>query len=122
MVLRKNNDHQAQFMSSNIIYERLIKDDDPFEKILKEFDFSFIYDEVKPLYCLDNGRPAYDPVMLFKASLVQRLKGLSDQAIEDERQIRYLHQTSLGDSNTRCELHLFDIESVQDQAWFGVIR
>ena len=83
MVFRKIDEHQAQFLSSNKIYAKLIRDDDVFEKILKVFDFSFIYDEVEDLYCVDNGRPAYDPIRLYKATLVQRLKSLSDPEMED---------------------------------------
>lgn len=82
MVFRKNKEHQAQLLSSNKIYETLIEDDDIFEKILKVFDFNFIYDEVKDLYCEDNGRPPYDPIRLYKATLIQRLKGLSDPEME----------------------------------------
>ncbi|MEA2037602.1 MAG: transposase [Nanoarchaeota archaeon] len=82
MVFRKQNEHQAQLLSSNKIYETLIDDDDIFEKILKVFDFNFIYDEVKNLYCEDNGRPPYDPIKLYKATLIQRLKGLSDPEME----------------------------------------
>lgn len=83
MVFRRGGEFQAQLLSSNKIYEGLIEDNDVFEKILNVFDFSFIYDEVKSCYCLDNGRPCEDPVRLFKASLVQRLKGLSDVEMED---------------------------------------
>lgn len=82
MVFRRHTAYQAKLLSSNTIYDGLIEDDDIFEKILKVFDFSFIYDEVKSVYCDDNGRPPYDPVKLFKASLVQRLKGLSDPEME----------------------------------------
>lgn len=82
MVFRKQDKHQAQLLSSNNIYEGLIEDDDIFEKILKVFDFSFIYTEVEHLYCADNGRPAEDPVRLYKATLVQRLKRLSDPEME----------------------------------------
>ncbi len=82
MVFRRKDEHQAQLLSSNKIYEGLIEDDDVFEKILEVFDFSFIYDEVEHLYCADNGRPAEDPVTLYKATLVQRLKGISDPEME----------------------------------------
>ena len=82
MVFRRKDEHQAQLLSSNKIYEGLIENDDVFEKILEVFDFSFIYDEVEHLYCEDNGRPAEDPVTLYKATLVQRLKGLSDPEME----------------------------------------
>ena len=82
MVFRRKDEHQAQLLSSNKIYEYLIEDNDIFEKILKVFNFSFIYDEVEHLYCADNGRPPEDPVRLYKATLVQRLKGLSDPEME----------------------------------------
>lgn len=82
MVFRRKNEHQAQLLSSNKIYEGLIENNDVFEKILEVFDFSFIYDEVEHLYCADNGRPAEDPVTLYKATLIQRLKGLSDPEME----------------------------------------
>ena len=45
MVFRRIDEHQAQFLSSNKIYDMLIEDDDIFEKIFRVFDFSFIYDE-----------------------------------------------------------------------------
>jgi len=82
MVFRRKNEYQAQLLSSNKIYENLIEDDDVFEKILEVFDFNFIYDEVEKLYCADNGRPPKDPILLYKATLVQRLKGLSDPEME----------------------------------------
>lgn len=82
MVFRKIDVHQTMLLSSNKIYDFLIDSDDVFEKILKVFDFSFIYDEVKHLYCDDNGRPPYDPVRLYKATLIQRLKCLSDPEME----------------------------------------
>jgi transposase len=82
LVFRRVTEHQARLLSSNMIYDRLIYDDDIFEKISSKFDFSFVYDEVKDLYCPDNGRPNEDPVRLFKASLVQRSKCLSDEQME----------------------------------------
>ena len=47
----------------------LIPEDSLYRKIDKYIDFSFIYDEVKDLYCEDNGRPSFDPVVLFKPQL-----------------------------------------------------
>ncbi len=83
MVFRRTNEHQAKLLCSNDIYKGLILKDDIFEKISNLFDFNFIYDEVKDLYCADNGRPNEDPIRLVKASLVQRLKGLSDPEMEN---------------------------------------
>lgn len=83
MVLKTKTEYQSTFISSNSVYQKLIPDDDYFSKIDKEFDFDFIYDEVKGFYCENNGRPAKDPVQMFKACLVQRLKGLTDPEMEN---------------------------------------
>jgi transposase len=82
MVLKRQTEYQAKFLISNTIYDGLIVENDVFEQIDEKFDFNFIYDEVKNVYCLNNGRPAYDPVILYKATLVQRLKRLSDPEME----------------------------------------
>ena len=39
-------------------------------------DFRFVYDEVKDLYCADNGRPSLDPVVLFKIVFLQYTFGI----------------------------------------------
>jgi len=57
-----------------------IEDMVPKDHILREIDraisFDFIYDEVKDLYCKDNGRPSIDPVVLFKIILIKFLFGI----------------------------------------------
>ena len=42
----------------------------------RAIDFSFIYDLVKDKYCLDNGRPSIDPVLLIKIPFIQYLFGI----------------------------------------------
>jgi len=56
--------------------EQLVPEDSLYRKIDKYIDFSFIYDEVKELYCADNGRPSIDPVVLFKLVFIEALDGL----------------------------------------------
>lgn len=56
--------------------EELVPENSLFRKIDKYIDFSFIYDEVKDLYCAMNGRPCIDPVVLFKIVFIQALDGL----------------------------------------------
>jgi Transposase and inactivated derivatives len=57
-----------------------IEDIVPKEHILREIDraisFDFIYDVVKDLYSLDNGRPSIDPVVLFKIIFIKYLFGI----------------------------------------------
>ena len=80
-MLRKQG-YQTKFLYSDEIYSKLIDANSLLERINKEFDFSFINEEVKDVYCEDNGRPSIPPVILYKATLVQRLKGLSDEEME----------------------------------------
>jgi hypothetical protein len=80
-MLRKEG-YQTKFLYSDDIYNRLIDKNSLLENINKEFDFSFINQEVKDVYCEDNGRPSIPPIILYKATLIQRLKGLSDEEME----------------------------------------
>ena len=56
--------------------EDLVPEDSLFRKIDKYIDFTFIYDEVKDLYCSNNGRNSVDPVVLFKLVFIQTIDGL----------------------------------------------
>lgn len=80
-MLRKEG-YQTKFLYSDEIYNKLIDQNSLLERINQDFDFSFINGEVKEVYCEDNGRPSIPPVILYKATLVQRLKGLSDEEME----------------------------------------
>ncbi len=41
-------------------------------------DFSFVYEELKEHYCLDNGRNAIDPIRMIKYMLLKAIFELSD--------------------------------------------
>ncbi|WP_239733099.1 transposase, partial [Mammaliicoccus sp. E-M26] len=45
-------------------------------KVDKILDLNFVYELVEDKYCLDNGRPSIDPVILVKILLIQRLFGI----------------------------------------------
>ncbi|GED72041.1 hypothetical protein BRE01_57430 [Brevibacillus reuszeri] len=63
-MLRSNKDKQTAYEFVSI--EQLVPQDHMLRKIDKYIDFSFILDKVRPYYCEDNGRPAIDPLILFK--------------------------------------------------------
>lgn len=65
-----------------VTLESLVPRDHLLRKIDAVLDFSFIHDRVAELYCADNGRPALDPVVMFKALFVGYLFG-----IRSERQL-----------------------------------
>ena len=72
ITINKNIQSEIVFMTM----EEMVPEESIFRKIDKHIDFTFIYDEVKELYCLDNGRPSIDPVVLFKLVFIQSLDGI----------------------------------------------
>ena len=69
-----NKNIQSEILMTTM--EEIVPEDSLFRKVDKYIDFTFIYDEVKELYCSDNGRPSIDPVVLFKLVFIQALEGL----------------------------------------------
>lgn len=80
-----------------ITLEDLVPEEHFLRKLSQTIDFSFIYNEVKTLYCPDNGRPSIDPVMLIKYLLVGYLYGIeSERRIEQEIQVNMAYRWFLG--------------------------
>ena len=67
---------------SQEIYDKLIEHDSDLYMIKNEFDFSFIYNEIKQFYCLNNGRNSIDGVLALKGIFVQKYCGLRDRQLE----------------------------------------
>lgn len=63
------------------LYDMIVPKDHILRKIRELVDFSFIYDELKNKYCLDNGRNAKKPILLFKYLLLKYLYNLSDNGV-----------------------------------------
>ena len=63
------------------LYNMIVPKDHILRKIRELVDFSFIYDELKNKYCLDNGRNAKNPILLFKYLLLKYLYNLSDNGV-----------------------------------------
>lgn len=63
------------------LYDIVVKKDHKLRRILELIDFSFVYEELKDKYCMDNGRTAKDPVMMFKYLFLKTLYNLSDRAL-----------------------------------------
>ena len=51
------------------LYSLIIPHDNMLRQINELVDFSFVYDERKQNYCLDNGRNTIDPIRMFKVPL-----------------------------------------------------
>src|SRR5512138_2504051 len=77
--------------------EELVPRDHLLRKIDKVIDFSFIRAKVKDLYCADNGRPAVDPVVLFKMLFIGYLYGIrSERQLIRDIQVNVAYRWFLG--------------------------
>ena len=75
----------------------LVPKDHLLRKLDKAIDFRFIYEKVAGLYCPDNGRPAIDPVVLFKMLFIGYLFGIrSEQRLVREIEVNVAYRWFLG--------------------------
>lgn len=79
-MLKKPSPQQTEL--EMVTLESLVPSDHLLRKIDAVIDFSFIHARVADLYCPDNGRPALDPVLMFKALFLGYLFG-----VRSERQL-----------------------------------
>jgi len=77
--------------------EELVPKDHLLRKIDKAINFGFIREKVRSLYCADNGRPAIDPVVLFKMLFIGYLFGVrSERQLMREIQVNVAYRWFLG--------------------------
>ena len=77
--------------------EALVPEHHLLRKVDQTVDFGFIRDRVKHLYCEDNGRPALDPVVLFKLLLLGYLYGVrSERQLMREVEVNVAYRWFLG--------------------------
>jgi transposase len=77
--------------------EALVPEQHLLRKIDRTVDFSFIRERVKHLYSEDNGRPALDPVVLFKLLLLGYLYGVrSERQLMREVEVNVAYRWFLG--------------------------
>lgn len=94
-MLTKNDGYQNRI--ETVMIENLVSEDHLLRKIDKYIDFSFIYDLVEDKYCLDNGRPSIDPIVLFKMIFIGYLYGIrSERRLMDEIRHNIAYRWFLG--------------------------
>jgi len=80
-----------------VTLESLVPSDHLLRKIDAHIDFDFIRDKVSHLYCLDNGRPPIDPVVLFKILCIGYLFGIrSERQLMREIEVNVAYRWFLG--------------------------
>ncbi|MDP4155766.1 MAG: IS1182 family transposase [Bacillota bacterium] len=75
MISNQESLNLSPFMA---IYDLVIPKDNMLRQINELVDFSFILDELKTKYCLENGRNAVPPIRMFKYLLLKSIHELSD--------------------------------------------
>jgi len=94
-MLKKEEPRQAKLEWVTI--ESLVPCDHLLRKIDLCLDFSFIHERVLHLYCEDNGHPALDPTLLFKALFIGYLFGIrSERALMREIEVNVAYRWFLG--------------------------
>lgn len=94
-MLRYNQGKQTAYEFVSI--EDLVPQDHMLRKVDKYISFDFIREKVTPLYCEDNGRPAIDPVVLFKMIFLGYFYGIrSERRLEQEIQTNLAYRWFLG--------------------------
>ncbi|MDQ0414748.1 transposase [Mesobacillus stamsii] len=53
------------------LYDLIVPKDNMLRQINDLVDFTFVYEDLKDKYCLDNGRNAIDPIRMFKYLLLK---------------------------------------------------
>jgi len=76
--------HSTQSGFFGMIYDELIPADHLLCQVAAAVDLGFVSDLVSDCYCPDNGRPSWDPPVLFKVVFLQFLYDLSDREIEEQ--------------------------------------
>lgn len=72
-------DQKSMILSNFIdIYKAVIPTDNMLRKIKELVNFDFVYETLRTEYCLDNGRNAIDPIIMFKYLLLKIIYDISD--------------------------------------------
>lgn len=80
-----------------VMIDELVPADHLLRKINKYIDFSFINEICKPYYCADNGRPAIEPVVMFKMLFIGYLYGIrSERRLVEEVKVNIAYRWFLG--------------------------
>ena len=94
-MIRREKDKQSEMEFLSI--EELVPEDHILRTIERHMDFSFVEERLYPFYCEDNGRPAVDPVVLFKMLFIGYMFGIrSERQLVREIQVNAAYRWFLG--------------------------
>ena len=76
-----NLNRQLKFSYFTGIYDAIIPKNHLLRKIAEHIDFSFVNKLMEECYCIDFGRPAYEPELILKLLFLKLLYDLSDREV-----------------------------------------
>ena len=88
--------HQASFSSLELSSLSKSKTSQFLEQVNGRIDWKHIEEMLKPMYCMDNGRPSIAPITLLKGLLLEQWYQLSDEALEEELKDRLSFRNFVG--------------------------
>lgn len=93
LVENTKREQKMEFVTIN----SLVPKDHLLRKIDKYIDFSFINEICRPYYCENNGRPAIEPVIMFKMLFIGYLYGIrSETRLVEEVKVNIAYRWFLG--------------------------
>jgi len=84
VIATMQGEHSSESSFFGMIYDELVPADHLLRRLASAVDFGFVGELVSDCYCPDNGRPSWDPLILFKVVFLQFLYDLSDREIEEQ--------------------------------------
>ncbi len=89
--------HNPQFKFQMCLLEDLVPQDHLLRLVNRYIDFDFIKELTYSLYCHDNGRPAIDPIVLFKMLFVGYIYGIrSERRLVEEFNVNLAYRWFIG--------------------------
>jgi len=94
-MMKQSKSVQQSMLSVSM--EELVASDHFLRRLDAAVSFEFIYEELKPYYCSDNGRYSIDPVVMVKSLLIGFLYGIpSERRLEEELKYNVAYRWFLG--------------------------
>ena len=94
MMTRREN-HQLSMFTTSL--EEVVPQDHFLRKLAARVNFGFVYEELAPYYCPNNGKPSIDPVVITKQLLIGFLYGInSERRLEEECKYNVAYRWFLG--------------------------
>ena len=82
-MMTKREGYQLSMIT--ISMDEVVPEDHFLRQLEAVVDFSFIYEELAPYYCANNGKASVDPVVIVKQLLIGFLYGISsERRLEEE--------------------------------------